>query len=130
MLLAKFADGGKQGVDGALVNAEREFATLEALEFGEAFFDFIAEVDEALGIVFQEGTGISEADGAGAANDEWLAEGVLELANGQADRGLGAIESLGSAGEAALFGHHEKDLKFAEVQGKLLVGSISWNYQL
>jgi hypothetical protein len=122
---AKFGEGREQGVDGAFVNAEREFAAFEALKFGEALFDFVAEVDESLGVVLQEGSSVGEADGAGAANDEWLAKGVLELADGQADGGLSAVKALGSAREAAFFRHHEKDLKFAEVQGMLLGGSIS-----
>ena len=107
-------------MDGAFVDTEREFAALEAFEFGEALFDFIAEIDEPLGVIFQEGSGIGEADGAGAANDERLAERVLELANGQANGGLGAVKALGGARKAALFCHHEKNLKFAEVHGKLL----------
>ena len=33
----------------------------------------------------------------------------------QADRGLSAVETFGGAREAAFFGDHEKDLKFAEI---------------
>jgi len=120
MKFAEFGEGGKEGVDGAFVDAEGEFAALEAFEFGEAFFDFVAEIDEALGVVFQEGSGISEADGAGAADEERLSKRVFEFADSQADGGLGAVKTLGGAGETALLCHHEKYLKFAEVQGKLL----------
>jgi hypothetical protein len=120
MFLAEDGKGGKESVDGGFVDAEREFAALEAFEFGETFFDFVAEVDEALGVVFQEGSGIGEADWAGAANEKRLAERVLELADGEADGGLGAVKTLAGAGEAAFFRHHQKNLKFAEVQEKLL----------
>jgi hypothetical protein len=117
-------------VDGAFIDAEREFAALQAFEFGEAFFDFVAEIDEALGVVFQEGSGIGEAYGAGAADEKRLPKRVFELADREADGGLSAVEAFGGAGKAAFFGHHEKNLKFAKVQGKLLVASISWNYQM
>ncbi len=117
-------------MDGAFVHAEREFTALQALQFGEAFFHFIAEVDEALGVVLQKSSGIGEADGAGAANEKRLAERIFELADGEADGGLGAVKALAGAGEAALLCHHEKNLKFAKVQGKLLGASISQNYQM
>jgi len=107
-------------VYGTFVNAERELAALQALEFGEAFFHFIAEVDEALGIIFQEGSGIGEAHGASAADEKRLAERVFELANCKADGGLSAVKALGGTREAAFFCHHEKSLKFTEVHGKLL----------
>src|SRR5882762_11104727 len=101
MFFTEFGESREEGVDGAFVDTEREFAALEAFEFGEALFDFIAEVDEALGVIFQEGSGIGEADGAGPANDERLAERVLELTNGQTDGRLSAVEALGSARTAA-----------------------------
>ena len=63
----------------------------------------------------QQGAGVGHAHGAGAADEQRLAEAVLELANRQADRGLGAIEAFGGAREAAFFGNGEKYLKFAEI---------------
>jgi hypothetical protein len=54
----EFAEGGERGqksVDGAFVDTERKFAALEAFEFRKTFFDFVAEIDEALGVVAEEG---------------------------------------------------------------------------
>ena len=109
----QFAEGGEGGekrVDGAFVDAKGEFSALEAFEFGEAFLDFVAEIDEAFGIVAEKGARVGQADGAGSADKKRLAERVLELANGQADGRLRAIKTLGRAGEAALLGDHQKDL--------------------
>jgi len=102
----EFAERGerrKKGVDGAFINAEREFTALEAFEFAEAFFDLVAEIDEALGVVAEKRAGVGQADGTGAADKERLAKRVLELADGQANGRLGAIKALRRAGEAALF---------------------------
>ena len=102
----QFAEFGKRGekrVDGAFVHAERKFAALEAFEFGEAFFDFVAEIDEAFSVVAEKRARVGQANGAGTADEERLAERVLKLANGQADGRLRPIEALSGAGEAALF---------------------------
>lgn len=88
---------------------------MEAFEFAEAFLDFVAKVDEALGVVFKEGASIGEADGTSAADEKGLAERVFELANGEADGGLGAKEAFGGTREAAFLGDHQKDLKFREI---------------
>jgi hypothetical protein len=130
MFFAKYGEGGEESVDGAFVDAERKFAALEAFELGEAFFDFVAEVDEAFGVVFEEGAGVGHAHGAGAADEEGLAEAVFEFANRQADRGLGAIEAFGGAREATFFGNGEKDLKFAEIHDWGLESSIRQVYQM
>jgi hypothetical protein len=110
---AELSDGGEEGVDGALVYAERKFAALKAFEFHQALFHFVAEVEKAFGVFAEECAGVGEADGAGAANEEGLAEGVFELTDGQADGWLGAIESFGGAGEAAFAGYGEEYLQFA-----------------
>src|SRR5579863_5323684 len=110
---AELSKGREQGVDGAFVDAEGKFAAIEAGELGEAFFYFVAKVDEALGVVAQERAGVGEADRARAADKERLAEAVFELANCQADGGLGAVEAFGGAGEAAFARYGEKDLQFA-----------------
>src|SRR6266567_7131202 len=116
MFFAEFREGGKQGVNGAFVHAEGKLAALQALQFGEPFFHFITEVHQALGVIFEERSRIGEADGASAADEERLAERVLESADRQADGGLSAVKTLPGAGEAALFGHHQKDLKFTKIQ--------------
>jgi hypothetical protein len=113
MQFAELGESGKQSVDGAFVDAKREFAALEAFEFAQAFLHFVAEIDEALGVFAQEGAGVGKADRPRATNEKGLAKIVLQLADGQADSGLSAIKALARAGEAAFAGHGKKNLKFA-----------------
>jgi hypothetical protein len=117
MGFAELGEGGKQAVDGTFVDAESEFAAIKANEVGETLFDFVAEVDEALGVFAEHGAGVGEANGTGAADEERLAEIVFKLADGKADGGLGAEETFGSAREAAFAGNGKKDLEFAEIHG-------------
>jgi hypothetical protein len=119
MFLAKYDEGGEQGVNGAFVDAKRKFTALETLKFREAFLDFIAQVDEALGVVLEKGAGVGHAHGSGAAHEERLAETDFELANGETDGGLRAIKTLRSARKAAFFGDGKEDLKFAEIHVRL-----------
>jgi hypothetical protein len=97
MQLTELRERREKSVDGAFVDSERKLAALEAFEFGKAFLDFVAEIDEALGVIPQESSGVREADGAGSSDKERLAERVLQLANGQTDGWLSAIKALGSA---------------------------------
>ena len=110
---AEASEGGEEGMDGALVDAEGEFAALEALEFHEALFDLVAEIEEAFGVLAEKGAGVGEADGARPPDEERLAEGFLELTNGEADGGLGTVEAFGSPGETAFAGNSQKDLQFS-----------------
>ena len=112
---AELSERREKCVDGAFVDAERKFAAFEALEFGEALFDFVAEIDEAFGIVAEKGSCVGQADGACAADEKRLAERVFELANSQTDRRLRAVKTLGGAREAAFLGDHQKNLEFTEI---------------
>src|SRR5262245_19025970 len=94
---AEFGEGREMRMDGAFVDAEREFAALEAFELGEAFFDFVAQVDEALGVVSQEDTGVGETYRARASHKKRLAYGIFQLADRQAHRGLRAVQTLAGA---------------------------------
>ena len=84
-----------------------------------ARLDFVAEIEDALGVADQEAAGVGELAGAGAAGEEGLADLVLQLADGDAHGGLGAEELLGGAGEAALAGDGEEDVEFGEVHRAL-----------
>jgi hypothetical protein len=117
MQLTEFCESGEQGVDGAFVYAERELAALEAFEFGQTLGDFVAEIDEALGVVFEQGAGVSHAHGACAAHEEGLAEAVFKFADGKADSGLSAVKTLGGARKAAFLGDHEKNLQLTQIHG-------------
>jgi hypothetical protein len=109
---AEAGEGGEQGMDGALIDTQGKFAALEAFEFHQAFFDFVTEVEKAFSIFPEQGAGIGKADRACATDEEGLAEGILELTDGQADSGLGAIEALGGAREAAFSGNRQENLQF------------------
>jgi hypothetical protein len=109
---AELADGRKKGVNGKLVDAQRELAAVEAFQLGKAFLHFVAEVDETFGIIFQECASVSEADGTGTADEHRLAEVLLEFADSETDGGLRAVEALGRAREAAFAGDGQEDLEF------------------
>ena len=111
--LAESGEGGEKGVDGTFIDAEGKFATLEAFQFHEALFDFVTQVQQAFGIFAEQGASIRQADGTGTADEERLAEGLFELADGQTDSRLGAVEPFGGAREAAFASDGQKDLQFA-----------------
>src|SRR6516164_4517495 len=100
MQFAKFGEGGKKRVNGA---------------FAEALFDLVAEVDETFGVIPEQCAGIGQADGASAANEERLAERILELADGQTDGRLRAVKTLGSAREAAVLCDGQQHLDLREI---------------
>ena len=112
MGFAEAGEGGEEGVDGAFVDAKREFAALESFELHEALFDLVAEVKEALGVFAEEGAGVGKADGAGAADKQGLGKGILEFADSQADGGLGAVEAFSRAGETAFACNSQENLQF------------------
>jgi len=112
MSFAELGESGEQGVDGAFIDAESEFTALEAFEFEEPLLDFISEIEEAFGVFAKELAGVGEAHGACTANEERLAERVFELADGEADGRLGAVEAFGGTRKAALAGNCKKNLKF------------------
>src|ERR1700739_222964 len=93
VLFAKCGQGREESVNGTLVHSQGEFAAAQSFQFGEAFFDFVTEIDQAFGVVLQKCSRIGEANRAGASDEERLAKGVLQLADGQADGGLSAIQA-------------------------------------
>jgi hypothetical protein len=129
MFFAEDGKGREQSVNGAFIYAEGELAAFEPFEFAETFFDFVAKIEQALGVFLEEDAGIGEADGAGAADEKWLAEGVFQLANAEADGGLGTKKTLAGAGETALLGNHEKNLQFAQIHTVSPGHSIRQVYQ-
>jgi hypothetical protein len=99
-------------MNGAFVDAERKLAASAAAEVVDGAADFVAEIQDAFGIADQEAAGVGKLAGTGAASEQGFADPFLELADGDADGGLGAIELLGGAGEGALAGDGEEDVKF------------------
>ena len=108
----------QQGVDGAFVDAEGELAACRRSAGPDGALDLLAEIEHALGVAGQELAGVGELAGAGAAREEGLADPFLELADGDADGGLGAKELLRGAGEAAFAGDGEEDVEFGEVHAE------------
>src|ERR1700730_6515906 len=113
--LAIAGQHGEQRVDGAFVDAEGEFAASAGAEIVDGAADFVAEIEDAFCIADQEAAGVCKLAGAGSAGEEGFADFVFELADGDADGGLGAEELLGGAGEAAFAGDGEEDVEFGEV---------------
>src|SRR5690242_14719262 len=102
----------EQGVDGAFVHAERKLTAAAGAQVVHGAADFVAEIENAFGVADQEPAGVGKLAGARAAGEERFTDFVFEFADGDADGGLGAIELLGGAGEAALAGHGEEDVEF------------------
>jgi hypothetical protein len=112
---AELGHGRKQSVNGALIDTEGKLATLQAFEFAQAFFYLVAQVQEALGVFAKKRASIGEANGTGATDKQGLAQGLLELTNGQADSGLRTIQTLGRPGEATFASYGKKDLQFGKI---------------
>ncbi len=91
-------------MDGTFIHAKGKFATLEAFELRQALFDFVTKIDQALGVILQDYTRVRHAHRTGATDEEGLAQAFLELANGEADGGLRAVEALGGTRKAAFLG--------------------------
>ena len=117
MLLVEARQRRNQRMDGAFVDPQGELAAPQAIQISQPLLYFVAQVEEPLGVLLEELAGVGEADGARAAHKQRLAQGVLELADGQADGRLGAIKLFGGPGKAALAGHRQKHLQFAEIHG-------------
>jgi hypothetical protein len=115
--LAEARQGREERVNGAFVDAKGKFAAGEALEVGETLAGFIAEIQEALGVILEESSRIGQANGTSPTDEDGLADRFLELADGLADGGLCPIELLSGAGEAAVPRHGKKDFEFGEVHG-------------
>ena len=56
-------------MNGTFVDAEGKFAALQALEFAKALFYFIAQVEQALGVVLQQRSGVGQAHWTRAADE-------------------------------------------------------------
>ena len=121
MGFAEAGEGGEEGVDGALVDAEGEFTALEAFELHESFFDLVAEVEEAFGIFAEKSAGVGEADGTRTADKQGLGKGILEFADGEADGGLSAVEAFRGAGETAFASNGQENLQFGKIHSIHLV---------
>src|SRR6267154_6783593 len=91
MHFAEFGERGKQGMDGAFVDAQGQLPALQPLQLAQALFYFVAQVQQALGVIFQKDASVGQAYRARAAHKQWLAQRIFQLANTQADGWLGAI---------------------------------------
>src|SRR5467141_2788977 len=106
MQLAKLCQRGKQCMDRTLVHAKRKFTPLQTLQFAEPFLDLIAQIDQALGVVLEEGSRISEPNRPRSADEEGLTQPVLQLANGQLVGGCLAYKPSDRPDEVPSLGNH------------------------
>ena len=110
MQAAVVFERGQQGVDGAFIHSQGKLAAFEAAQFLQTFANLLAHVQHPLGVFQQQCASVGEGARAGAADEERLADPVLQLAHGDADRRLGAKEFYCGARVAPLVGHHLKHL--------------------
>ncbi len=113
--LAVTGQRGQQRVNRAFVDAKGKLAVPAGAQIRHGAGDFLAEIEHALGVGGQELPGVGKLAGAGAAREQRFADGLFELADGDAHRGLGAEQLLGGAGKAALAGHGEEYVEFGKV---------------
>ena len=110
MLLPNAGQRRQQGVNRALVHAQRQFAPLQALKIRDALADLIAKIQQALSVLLEQLARIGEPHRPGAPDEERLAQRVFELSDRQTDGRLGAVQLFGGAGETALARHGQKNL--------------------
>jgi len=113
--LAEALDGyGQIGEHDGAAKADGEgafFAATEAANLGEVVADF---VEGGAGAGGEERAGGGEADSAGGADEEWVAEELLELFDLLAEGWLGDAELFGGPGEVEGVGYGEEVAKVAE----------------
>ena len=100
-------------MNGAFIDAQGKLAALQTFQLAQTLLDLVAEIQETLGVFAQQDAGVRKANGAGAADEERLAEGVLEFTDAEADSGLSAVQALGGAGKAAFASDGQKDLQLS-----------------
>jgi hypothetical protein len=94
MHLAEPGEGRKQRVDGAFVYAQGKLSSLQALQLRKPFLYFVSQIQQALRVIFQQNARIGQPHRPGAAHEEWLAQGILQFADAQANRRLRAVEAF------------------------------------
>ena len=87
----------------------------KALQLPERAGSLAAQSQQSEGVVAQKHAGRRQRPVAGGAVEKGLAQRRFELANDLADRGLGAVQALGRAREAALLGDREKGLELGQI---------------
>lgn len=117
METAEFGEDGQKVEGREFVGRDVELAFLKLAELDESFLGVLTEVHEFFGVFLEDTAGVGEDSVTGRAVEERLADFEFELADGLTDRGLGAEELLGGAGEAALAGNGEKDFELGKIHG-------------
>jgi hypothetical protein len=106
--------GGERGEHGGADEPDAQEAGLAAADaagFGEVLLDVL---EGAAGALEEDLSGAGEADGAGGASEEGVAEELLELADLLGEGWLGEVEALGGATEVELFGDGYEVTEVAE----------------
>ena len=95
-------------MDRAFIYSQAQFAAAQALEVFHPFLDFVAQVEQALGVIAQKFAGVGELHLARAAHEQRLAHRFFELADDDAHRRLRAVKFFRRARKALLFRDGEK----------------------
>src|SRR5579864_8961646 len=125
MEAAKFGEHRQQVERSEFVGSDDKLALLQFAEFEERFLGVGAKVQQFLGVFLQSAAGVGENTFARGTVEERFAQLLLKLADGLAHGRLGAVELLGSAGEASFAGDREEDLELGEFHGVVCVASLA-----
>jgi len=93
------------GLSSGQVYTNRKAASNFIFQFDQGFLRVVAQVEEFFGVFLQGVAGVGQDAFARGAVEERFTDFIFELADGLADRGLGAEEFFGGPGEAAFSGY-------------------------
>jgi len=116
-------DVGEQVERRRFVGADHQPPRRQIAQLGERVLELVGEVGEPARVVVDGPPRLGEHEVLGAphvALDELVAELGLEALHGQRHGGLGAVELLRGAGEAALRDHGGEDLQGVELHKAIL----------
>src|SRR6266852_4480590 len=121
----EFRQHRQQIEGGELVGGHHQLALLQFAELDQSFLCVLPQVEKFLGVFLEDASGVGQHTIARGAVEERLADFQLQLADGLADRRLGAEKLLRGAGEAALTGYCEEDFELGKVHTAVLGSQLS-----
>ena len=117
MRVAKADDDRQQNMHRRLVHADNHPPAPDFLQLPHRLFGLILQSCQSLGVVEQDGARLGQLPGFGRAVEQPLAELDLEPSDCLADGRLCAVQAGSGAREAALGGHHLKDVQLVQFHG-------------
>src|SRR5215469_3716010 len=97
-------------MDCTFVYAQRNLAALKFAQLLDSLSDFLAQVQHSVRVFGKQHAGVGECSSAGAAHEERLAHPLFQLADGDADGGLCAVQLFCRTRKTALARYRLKDL--------------------